>query len=314
MVTETLYDRQAELQLKIPPICTVVGCGGTGTWTAIFLAMSGVKELILIDEDRITPSNLNRLPYMRGEVDSYKCTALADTIKRLRPSAIVTCLPKTITCEEDCTWLYGDIYCCTDTLKSQQLVAAFAKKNSMNYQRIGYDGTVLNVSTAFPLTFDEIEDTGGYTQTPSWVVPAALAAACGVASKMYKPLCLMEDIGKLVIQDSSFVTSELKTSIQSEMIADGTIRRNIQEDMLRAGYGDCSVCGRVDLDDGYGYCDDCERVCEEAQEARDEGYADGQEDVQREVLDAITEGHHFSNALQEALETYYQTRKERKNE
>ena len=50
MLTESIYQRQNLIpDLRVPNIASVVGCGGTGFWTAILLAMSGVEELILVD-------------------------------------------------------------------------------------------------------------------------------------------------------------------------------------------------------------------------------------------------------------------------
>ena len=42
-----------------------------------------------------------------------------------------------------------------------------------------------------------------------WVVPSVLAAAIGVSSKLYKELCIMDDIGNLHIQNSSHICSRI---------------------------------------------------------------------------------------------------------
>ena len=38
----------------------IIGCGGLGTSAAQYLVMSGIQKLILIDNDKISLSNLNR--------------------------------------------------------------------------------------------------------------------------------------------------------------------------------------------------------------------------------------------------------------
>ena len=77
MLQEALYERQNLIRdLKIPEVSTVVGLGGTGFWTAVFLAMSGVEELILIDSDIVEVSNLNRLPLKEGFVGKKKIAAV----------------------------------------------------------------------------------------------------------------------------------------------------------------------------------------------------------------------------------------------
>lgn len=53
--------RSEELQLRLREATVVVlGTGGLGSWTACGLACAGVGSLVLIDDDRVELSNLNR--------------------------------------------------------------------------------------------------------------------------------------------------------------------------------------------------------------------------------------------------------------
>jgi len=244
-----IYSRQELIdQLDIPEIATVIGCGGTGFWTAVFLAMSGVEELVLIDRDIIEISNLNRLLLEERHVGKKKIEVLKEILSGIRKSTRIEIHDMRIEKHSDCQVLRGKVFCCTDNLKSQQLICAYCKKNDLIYQRIGYDGTILNVSRAFPLSFKEVEGQQGYTFTPSWVVPAAIASAAGVASVMYKRLSLMEDLGKLHIQHSSFVPEKILDEAKQER--EDYITDHI-DDYLPSGYGYCDDCN---------HCDDCNRV------------------------------------------------------
>ena len=69
---------------RVPQLATVVGLGGTGFWTAIFLAMSGVEELILIDQDVLETSNLNRLPLKNEHIGKKKVIIAKDFIENIR--------------------------------------------------------------------------------------------------------------------------------------------------------------------------------------------------------------------------------------
>jgi len=261
MLQEALYERQNLINdLEVPDVASVVGLGGTGFWTAVFLAMSGVSELILIDADTVEVSNLNRLPLKESIVGVRKTEAVKGFIQEIRKLLRIEIHNLRIEKPEECEILRGTIFCCTDNLKSQQLICAYCKKNKFSYQRIGYDGTILNVSKTFPLSFKEETDQGGYTVTPSWVIPAVFAAAAGVSSRAYKELCLMDDIGKLHIQHSSYVPEQILDEAregEKEYILD-----NI-EDYIPDGYGycddcsKCSDCHKVDPEDGYGYCETC---------------------------------------------------------
>ena len=299
MLQEALYERQNLIRdLKIPEVSTVVGLGGTGFWTAVFLAMSGVEELILIDSDIVEVSNLNRLPLKEGFVGKKKVTAVQEFVSEIRKIVRIETHDLRIEKPENCQILRGAVFCCTDNLRSQQLICAYCKKNDLAYQRIGYDGTILNVSKTFPLTFEEIKDEGGYTVTPSWVIPAVFAAAAGVASRSYKELCLMDDLGKLHIQDSSYVPEKILDEARQE--GEDEIIDNIH-DYIPDSYGCCEDCNKIDPDSSdYGYCPDCEahytedEINEIKEKARQEGLD--------EVISQIESGNIDDPDLKKALD------------
>jgi hypothetical protein len=301
MIQETIYDRQNRIsELDIPKVASVVGCGGTGFWTAVFLAMSGVEELILVDPDSIELSNLNRLPLEEGRAGEKKTLVTRDFINGIRKTVRIETHECGIAKPEDCTMLRGVIFCCTDSLNSQQLICAYCNKNNLKYQRIGYDGTILNVSKAFPLSFEDTNNQRGYTITPSWVVPAVLAASAGVASILYKELCLMDDIGKIHVQGCSYVCRKILDDAMEE--GKEEILDNIH-DYIPDDYGNCSDCNRIDPDDsGYGYCEDCDQKYSEdeiediKQEAEETGF--------NNAIAQIESGNIEDSALRNALKAW----------
>jgi molybdopterin/thiamine biosynthesis adenylyltransferase len=254
-----IYERQNLIEgLEIPEVASVVGCGGTGFWTALFLAMSGVEELILVDSDIVEVSNLNRLLLEENYVGKKKTEALKGLILGVRKQTRIEIHDMRIEKPLDCQVLRGEVFCCTDNLKSQQIICAYCKKNCLAYQRIGYDGTILNVSKTFPLSFKDSGSQEGYTVTPSWVIPAVFAAAAGVSSRIYKELCLMDDLGKLHIQKSSYICKKILDDAKKEERE--YIEENIN-DFIPDSYGYCEDCDRINPDDSdYGYCPDCKRV------------------------------------------------------
>jgi molybdopterin/thiamine biosynthesis adenylyltransferase len=300
MIQEAIYERQNRIpEVTIPEVTSIVGLGGTGFWTATFLAMSGVKELVLLDSDTLETSNLNRLPVAARAVGMKKVRVVSEFIKTIRNPVRIELHEARIEKPEDCTLLRGTVFCCTDNLKSQQIICAYCKKNKIPYQRIGYDGTTLNVSKAFPLSFEKATDEGGYSVTPSWVVPAVLAAAAGVSSKLYKELCIMDDIGKLHTQGSSYVCPKLleeATEEAKEEARDG-ILDNIHE------Y----------IPDDYGYCSDCElRYSDDdiqaiKDEAREEGLNEGFE----EAIAQIKAGDIKNSRLKSAVRAWEKAKEEK---
>ena len=304
MPEQAIYERQNLItDLDVPQTVSVIGCGGTGFWTAFLLAMSGVEELILVDTDMVEVSNLNRLPLEENAVGKKKTEALKNLILSIRKQVRIEVQDMRIEKPIDCQILRGDIFCCTDNLKSQQIICAFCKKNDLNYQRIGYDGTILNVSKTFPLSLKEIELESGYTVTPSWVIPAVLAAAAGVASRTYKELCLMDDLGKIHIQHSSHVCQKILDDARTE--GEDNILDNINEHMPE-GYGYCDDCSRVDPDSGdYGYCPDCDQCYtnDDIEQIKEEA----KEEQCNDIVSQIETGEITDSKLLEAMKEWAKT-------
>jgi len=236
-----MYQRQEALHLNVPSSATVIGCGGTGWWTALFLAMSGVGQLVLVDDDVIEEHNLNRLPIISGTIGRYKVEVLKKSILSKRPNCIVIDHLNKVDEDNISQLITSATFCCTDNLNSQRLINAYCRRNGIRYQRVGYDGTVLNVSESFPLTFKEEGLENGYEITPSWVAPAAMAGAMGVAAALYKPIVVMDDISKITTVGSSVVPEGVKEVIRDRY------HQMIEEEGVSEYFGD------------YGYCGDCER-------------------------------------------------------
>ena len=275
MPEEDIYRRQNLIEgLSSIRTATVVGCGGTGFWTAIFLAMSGVKEIILIDPDTIEQSNRNRLPVGNDVIGQHKVDVLCDWIHSIRPETHIE--PHiTVINDENVSIVRGSVFCCTDNLRSQQLLCAYSRKNHLQYQRIGYDGVMLNVSRAFPLTFKDNLDEGGYTETPSWVVPAVAASVLGIYSQMKSEVVVMDDMGTICSKESSFIPETLRSNIE-----EGALHR-LKED----GWGDCDACDEKKDCDDCNHCENCERYTEVS-------YDEMKEDLEEKIesLKADNEG------------------------
>lgn len=78
----------------------ILGVGGVGSWIASHLCQSGFGHLILLDDDKVEPSNLNRSLYTGSDIAKYKVDALADRMRRIRPEVQVTCVRKQLSDSE----------------------------------------------------------------------------------------------------------------------------------------------------------------------------------------------------------------------
>jgi bacteriocin biosynthesis cyclodehydratase domain-containing protein len=91
------YDRQLIYFADVAPVGTsdqelqrrlrdahvvLIGCGGLGSWTACGLASAGVGSLLLVDDDRVELSNLNRqLLFREADIGRLKVEAAADALR-----------------------------------------------------------------------------------------------------------------------------------------------------------------------------------------------------------------------------------------
>jgi molybdopterin/thiamine biosynthesis adenylyltransferase len=66
---------------------TVLGLGGLGSFVALSLASAGVGELLLVDDDIVELSNLNRqILYTTDDIGRFKCEAAAERLAAVNPN------------------------------------------------------------------------------------------------------------------------------------------------------------------------------------------------------------------------------------
>jgi len=71
----------------------VVGLGGVGSWAVEALARSGVAQLVLIDLDHVSESNVNRqIQALGATLGLSKAEALARRIADIHPGCVVHCI------------------------------------------------------------------------------------------------------------------------------------------------------------------------------------------------------------------------------
>lgn len=188
-LNETLV-RQEPLKLKIPNSVTVIGCGGVGSWIALFLALAGVKQLLLWDMDTVADHNLNRLPLPSSSVGHLKSDVLAAEIKRLRPDVqahtfkgwtpeLGTASLTLIEYPEDPYDVRDWVVAATDSLKSRKAIHKWTVENfgGSAYVEAAAEGEFGSVTQEPADWQTSEEDNPGYASVPVWVGPCTLAAS-----------------------------------------------------------------------------------------------------------------------------------------
>jgi adenylyltransferase/sulfurtransferase len=78
----------------------IAGAGGLGSPVATYLALAGIGELIIADDDVVQLSNLNRqFLHATKDVGSLKAYSAANTLSALNPDVTISAIPKRITAE-----------------------------------------------------------------------------------------------------------------------------------------------------------------------------------------------------------------------
>lgn len=105
----------------------LVGCGGLANPAALYLAGAGVGQLVLVDDDRIELSNLQRQIAFRGaDVGASKARVLAAQVQALNPEVQVVAEER----RADAPWLAEQVgqaslvLDCSDNFATRQAVNA----------------------------------------------------------------------------------------------------------------------------------------------------------------------------------------------
>ena len=111
-------------------IC-IIGCGGLGTTTAQYLAMTGIGKMLLIDFDKVEMSNLNRqLSFLEEDIGLNKAFVLKKNIKKINPDLDVNFVNKKITKKNINSFAnkFKFIIDCSDNFKTRFLVNEYCYK------------------------------------------------------------------------------------------------------------------------------------------------------------------------------------------
>lgn len=180
--SEGTYARQDALKLKAPEIVLVVGCGGVGSWLSLFLALAGVKQLWLWDNDTVSDHNLNRLPVTKDALGKLKSEAMLELIQTYRPDCEVYAMGMFSKDQADIinadlrvpsVWVVAT----TDTWASRKMCHEWAAENGYSYLEAAAEGEIGSITGEPAGWATEDETKPGYASVPVWVGPCAFAAS-----------------------------------------------------------------------------------------------------------------------------------------
>ena len=111
-------------------IC-IVGCGGLGSSAAQYLLMTGIGNIMLIDNDLINLSNLNgQTLFFEKDIGKSKVDTLKRNLQEISPEAKIKAIKKKINKKNIDNYLsqYKIILDCTDNFQSRYLINEYCFK------------------------------------------------------------------------------------------------------------------------------------------------------------------------------------------
>lgn len=176
-----IYTRQESLNLNTDQKVIIIGVGGVGWHTAKGLAMAGVENIVMYDDDIVEIHNLPRLDVPMSCLGKNKAGLLKAFIDQMRDDTDdIVSYPFRFNpdvhpgiCDYD--WLID----CTDNHESQLNNQQFALDNGIKYVKVGYNGSHITVSNSVA-EWDTGDTPDGYTIVPSFISPAIIVAGIAV--------------------------------------------------------------------------------------------------------------------------------------
>lgn len=239
-----LYSRQQTLPLLTYDYAVVVGLGGIGNWIALDLALSGcVKNLVLIDPDKVEEHNLNRTIFTIGDIGSYKVDAVKNQILERR----TTCFIQT----------YNQL---TNPDLLQQISSTIIMDQSMydprclimdcrddiyddlfdfncKLYKVGYDGTSMTIDGNPRLTKIFTQRGGSYSVVPSYIGSSQLVAVLAVNDAL----------------GAGFLSDKYQDIHRIE-VCENPYLREIPDNSGRDEYGRLNCCIRFSCQDIFPAC------------------------------------------------------------
>ena len=200
----------------------VIGLGGLGSVSALYLALAGVGKLTLVDMDTVEMNNLHRqVLYSLSDIRYPKVEAAERRIKQINPEVNVNAVPENVRSENVASILEG-VQCVVDGLDNMQsryVINKYCADRQLPYifgGAIGMEGNVATLKVPETPCLECILPGLDDTSLPTCDTRGVLGATTGIigaiqALEAIKTVCDIEpeSRGKLMVFD--FAQSEIRT-------------------------------------------------------------------------------------------------------
>jgi molybdopterin/thiamine biosynthesis adenylyltransferase len=200
----------------------IIGLGGLGSVSALYLTLAGVGKLTLVDQDTVEMNNLHRqVLYSLSDLRYPKVEAAERRIREINPGVAVNAVPENLR-RENVASILADVNCVVDGLDNMQtryIINEYCAKKHLPFVFGGAIGMEGNAATlrvpdtpCLQCILPGLED----ANLPSCNTRGVLGATTGIigAIQAIEAIKVIADIeprsrGKLMVFD--FAQSEIRT-------------------------------------------------------------------------------------------------------
>ncbi len=152
-VQEKFIGKEAQEKVNTKTVA-IVGCGGLGSPLVQMAARSGIKKLILVDNDIVSHSNLGRqILYTTHDIGKYKAEVAKEIAKKINPHMEVVAYTERLTSDNVDKLLHEAhiILDGTDNYKTRFILSRYAEKTGKDFV-FGAVAGAYGMAKAFPHT------------------------------------------------------------------------------------------------------------------------------------------------------------------
>ncbi|MEZ9230856.1 ThiF family adenylyltransferase [Vibrio amylolyticus] len=127
----------------------MIGCGGLGSSAALYLVAAGIGKLVVVDDDQVDLSNLQRqVVYRERDLDRSKVSAMATQLTELNSGCQIRQLPNRLSeAQLNLEVMLADVVLdCSDNFETRQLVNRACYKTGkplISASAIGWQGQMM---------------------------------------------------------------------------------------------------------------------------------------------------------------------------
>ena len=209
-----LFTPEEEARLRAASVL-VAGLGGLGSFVAEGLARLGVGGLVLVDPDRVNPSDLNRqILYTAEDIGAFKVEVAKERLLRVRDDLRVEAWVKRITSESSLPPKVDVVVDALDNWEGRFALDALAKEAGLPLVHAGLSGTfgqVTSILPGSPVRLKEIFSGAKEEESPQVSYPICAVLGAIQVEECAKIICGREETlaGRLLLVDLSDYTFEL---------------------------------------------------------------------------------------------------------